>query len=229
MEMLKLYYETGEFKVLKYIVRYPNDYTDGKKYPVIFFLHGAGSRGKDTNILLGNPFFSITEKHLDFPFITVAPQCDKDNWFELMNNLQELTAEIMSFNFTDTERIYAVGASMGGYAVWQLAMNMPSAFAAIIPICGGGMYWNAQRLTGTPIWAFHGDSDKVVYTEESVKMVEKVNAAGGSAMLTIYENTGHDSWTETYSDYKVFSWLLKHKNTYTEQSGNRFNNSKVYG
>jgi len=110
-----------------------------------------------------------------------------------------------------------------------LAMNMPSAFAAIIPICGGGMYWNAQRLTGTPIWAFHGDSDKVVYTEESVKMVEKVNAAGGSAMLTIYENTGHDSWTETYSDYKVFSWLLKHKNTYTEQSGNRFNNSKVYG
>ena len=60
-------------------------------------------------------------------------------------------------------------------------------------------------------------------------MVEKVNAAGGNATLTVYEHTGHDSWTKTYSDYKVFSWLLKHKNTYSKQNGSKFYGSKVYG
>lgn len=222
-------YETGEFKDLQYIIRYPKGYKEGEKYPVILFLHGAGSRGTDINELFGNPFFIITEKHIDFPFISVAPQCSKDNWFEAMNTLQALTADIMHAGFADAERLYAMGASMGGYGVWQLAMNMPDAFAAIIPICGGGMYWNAKRLTGTPIWAFHGDGDEVVYTEESVKMVDRVNALGGNASLTIYENTGHDAWSETYSDYKVFTWLLGHKNTYTEQNGNQFNNAKVYG
>lgn len=194
------------------------------------FLHGAGSRGVDINILLSNPFFSITAKHRDFPFIVVAPQCNKDNWFELMNDLQQFTSEIVSFDFTDAKRLYAVGASIGGYAVWQLTMNMPSVFAAIIPICGGGMYWNAQRLTGTPIWAFHGDSDEVVYAEESVKMVEKVNVAGGNASLTIYENTGHDSWTATYSNYGVFEWLLKCVNNKTKMIKKlAMDDSKKYG
>ena len=222
-------YETGEFKELRYIIRYPRGYKSGEKYPVILFLHGAGSRGKDINKLSGNPFFTITEKHIDFPFVTVAPQCSKDNWFEAMATLQDLTVEVMHADFADAERLYAVGASMGGYGVWQLAMNMPSSFAAIVPICGGGMYWNARRLAGTPIWAFHGDSDDVVYTEESVKMVDRVNALGGNASLTIYKNTGHDAWSETYSNYKVFTWLLGHKNTYTEQNRNQFDNAKVYG
>lgn len=179
--------------------------------------------------MLNNPFFKITEKHVAFPFITIAPQCNKDTWFEMMNNLQEFAYEIRSFDFTDVERIYVVGASMGGYATWQIAMNMPSTFAGIIPICGGGMYWNAQRLIGTPIWAFHGDSDNIVYTEESVKMVEKVNATGGNALLTVYKNTGHDSWTKTYSDYEVFEWLFKNKNTYFGKNKNKFDNTAKYG
>ena len=64
---------------------------------------------------------------------------------------------------------------MGGYGTWQLAISMPEAFAAIVPICGGGMYWDAGRLKKVPVWAFHGDSDPTVFPEESVKMVNAVN------------------------------------------------------
>lgn len=221
--------EVKEFDEIKYIIRYPDDYAVGEKYPIILFLHGAGSRGNDIDVLKGNPYFALTEKHKDFPFITIAPQCNQDTWFDLMNVLQKLAAEIVNFEFADRERLYVVGASMGGYATWQLAMSMPETFAAIIPICGGGMYWNAVRLKGTPAWAFHGDSDSVVCTEESVKMVEKVNATGGCAKLTIYENTDHDSWSETYSNYEVFKWMLEQKNTYSDHSVSKIDNPKVYG
>ena len=100
---------------------------------------------------------------------------------------------------------------MGGYTTWQLAMSRPEWFAAIIPICGGGMYWNAARLIHMGVWAFHGDIDGAVFTEESKKMTDAVNANGGNARLTVYENTGHDAWTRTFENKDVWAWLLLHK------------------
>ena len=67
----------------------------------------------------------------------------------------------------DKSRVYVVGASMGGYATWQLAMSRPELFAAIIPICGGGMYWNAGRLIHMGVWVFHGEEDITVLPQES--------------------------------------------------------------
>jgi predicted peptidase len=34
--------------------------------------------------------------------------------------------------------------------------------------------------------------------------------AGGDVKFTVYENAGHDSWTETYDNPEVYSWLLQH-------------------
>ena len=39
--------EKLEFKGIKYLLYYPKDYIEGNKYPVMFHLHGAGSRGTD--------------------------------------------------------------------------------------------------------------------------------------------------------------------------------------
>ena len=97
---------------------------------------------------------------------------------------------------------------MGGYAVWQLAMSRPQLYAAIVPICGGGMYWNAAKLKTLPVWAFHGSIDDVVYLEESQKMVNAVNRAGGNAKLTICDNVCHNSWLNAYNSKELFDWLF---------------------
>ena len=115
--------------------------------------------------------------------------------------------------FTDPARLYLLGGSMGAYAAWQLAMSQPTLFAAMVPICGGGMYWSASRLVNVPIWAFHGAKDMTVRAEESVKMVEAVNKKGGQAKLTIYPENAHDAWNDTYRNPEVFTWLLSHKNS----------------
>ena len=215
--------------MLRYVIRYPDGFSNEKKYPIILFLHGAGGRGDNIDKLLSNPFFVLTEKHEKFPFVCVAPLCSKNTWFDMWEHLEKLVTEISSLPFADKDRIYLMGASMGGYATWQLAMSMPEYFAAIVPICGGGMYWNAGRLVDVPVWAFHGAKDTTVLLDESVKMVEAVKHHGGEAKLTVYPENSHDAWSDTYSNPEVFDWLLKHKNKNDSQRCDGYNNSKKYG
>lgn len=214
---------------LKYLIRYPKGFVKDTQYPVILFLHGAGTRGKDTNLLKTNLFFPITDKYEDFPFVTIAPLCSENTWFDLWEHLENLVLEITNLPFVDNRRIYLMGNSMGGYATWQLAMSMPEYFAAIVPICGGGMYWNGGRLRNVPTWAFHGAKDTVVLLEESKKMVEAVKKCGGEAELTVYPENDHDAWSDTFSNPEVFAWLLKHQNNNGIVISDGYKGSNIYG
>ena len=214
---------------LRYLIKYPKEYKQGERYPVLFFFHGAGTRGNDINKLLGNPFFTHIEAHDPFPFVVVAPLCTENTWFDLFERLEKLVKEISAADFADSTRIYAIGASMGGYATWQLGMSLPEVFAAIVPICGGGMYWSAARLKNMPIWAFHGEKDTTVFVEETKKMVEAVNKRGGNAKMTIYPENAHDAWSDTYKNPEVFAWMLSHQKGVASAEQDGFSDSKIYG
>lgn len=204
-------FEVNFFKNMQYIIKYPKNYDGAKKYPVILFLHGSGSRGTDARRMEKNDFFVVTEYLESFDFITVAPMCHEDTWFDLWETLCAFANTIPDFDFCDAKRIYAMGPSMGGYATWQIGMSLPWLFAAIVPICGGGMYWNAKRLKNVPVWAFHGEDDMLVLPEESEKMVAAVNESGGNARLSLYPEVCHEVWLDVYSDAEVFEWLLAQK------------------
>lgn len=222
-------YEIKKFETLEYLVRYPDGYDENKTYPVIMFLHGAGGRYLGANAQKQNPFFIITEKYENFPFVCVAPSCNADTWFDLFETLRKFVKFIASESFTDTKRLYLLGPSMGGYGTWQLATSLPEYFAAIAPICGGGMYWNAGRLVNVPVWAFHGALDATVYLEESEKMVNAVNASGGKAKLTVYEDVYHDSWNNAYANPELFDWLLSHENENANEIKDEYKGSDIYG
>ena len=102
-----------------------------------------------------------------------------------------------------------LGLSMGGFGSWSLAAKEPNLFAAVAPVCGGGDPRTAQKLKDLPIWAFHGDADRVVPISASQKMVDAVKEAGGNRIkFTVYEGVGHDSWTTTYANQEFYDWLL---------------------
>ena len=204
-------YTISNYENIKYVIRYPDGYEVGKKYPVLFYIHGAGGRGENIDVIRNHTFFRVTEKHTDFPFVSIAPQCYADSWFDIFEQLQSFVKAMIASDFCDPSRVYLMGASIGGYTTWQLAMAHPELFAAIAPICGGGMYWNAGRLKTVPVWAFHGEIDHVVLLRESQIMVDKTNAFGGNAKLTVYENTDHNSWEPTFNNIEVFKWLLSNK------------------
>ncbi len=221
--------EVLQFYSMQYLVRYPTGYEKGKKYPVIFFLHGSGSRGNDIHALMNNPFFTITDESTDFPFVTVAPQCSENTWFDMFETLESFVHKLVKEDYVDASRLYLMGVSMGGYGAWQLAMSMPEYFAAVVPISGGGMYWNAGRLLNVPVWAFHGEIDTVVFIDESTKMVERVNQCGGNARLTIFPGKGHTLWDDVYRNQEVFEWLLSNQNSNIAELIDTYQGSELYG
>lgn len=222
-------YEICEFDRLKYVIRYPDAFDEKKQYPVILCLHGSGSRGNDINVLLSSSFFLETEKIENFQFVLVAPLCSENTWFDLWVDLKALVRKVASMPYINNKHIYMMGASMGGYGTWQLAMSMPQYFAAIAPICGGGMYWNAGRLVNVPVWAFHGAKDTCVFPEESKKMVDAVNCCGGNAKLTLYPENDHNAWSDTYSNPELYNWFLQFENSNAKELIDEYNNATIFG
>jgi predicted peptidase len=109
----------------------------------------------------------------------------------------------------DANRIYITGLSMGGFGTWDLISRYPGKFACAVPLCGGGDEKMAPRLSKIPIWAFHGDADKVVMPWRSTNMVAAINAAGGNAKLTFYKGGTHNCWDATYRNPDVFRWMFR--------------------
>ena len=109
----------------------------------------------------------------------------------------------------DEDRVYLTGLSMGGFGTWYTAMARPDLFAAIAPICGGGMAWNAGVLK-MPVWAFHGVEDKTVSVTQSDEMVAGIKANGGDVIYTRMEGVGHNAWENAYNS-RLMEWLLSKK------------------
>lgn len=193
---------------LKYLCYSPN--TDGN-LPLIIYLHGAGSRGTELSQLSHAGPIGELEKGRNISARMVAPQCCGDTWFELFETLIDFAENTANESGVDKSRIYLTGVSMGAYAAWQLAMTKPDMFAALVPVCGGGMYWNAARLKNMPVWAFHGALDEVVFPEESVKMVRAINKNGGNAKITMFEKADHNAWDPAFSLDEMWEWMLSQK------------------
>lgn len=193
-----------------YLIYVPEDYGDEERtWPLMLFLHGGGERGADLELVKKHGPPKRIEAGESFPFIIVSPQAPENGWWDSAY-LLALLDEIMDTYDVDPNRVYLTGLSMGGYGAWDLATRAPERFAAIAPICGGGFRWMACKMKDIPVWAFHGAQDTVVPIEESEKMVDAINACGGNATLTVYPDTGHDAWTETYDNPELYDWFLSH-------------------
>jgi predicted peptidase len=197
----------------KYLLYLPKGYGQKEqKWPLMMFLHGAGERGDNLELVKKHGPPKLVEQGKDLPFIIVSPQCPRDDWWtEKSDTLIALLDKIESEYAVDTDRVYLTGLSMGGFGTWTVACRHPERFAAIAPICGGGQWYLTRRLKDVPVWAFHGAKDPVVPLKESQDMVAAVERAGGAAKLTVYPEAEHDSWTATYNNPKLYDWFLSHR------------------
>lgn len=198
---------------LRYLLHLPPDYgkQKGQRWPLILFLHGAGERGTDIELLKLHGIPRVVEENPNFPYIAVSPQCPEGSWWPLhLSDLNALVEQILLLYKVDTDRIYLTGLSMGGYGAWNLATAYPDRFAAVAPICGGGDPDTVCAMKNVPVWAFHGEQDNVVLLRESRKMVDALRECGGSVRFTIYRNAGHDSWTKTYQNPRLYEWFISH-------------------
>lgn len=204
--MLKEKIHNGKFN---YILYRP-EHDDGRKKPLILFLHGAGERGDNLDAVTVNGLHIIDDNHLDYNCYIVAPQCPYDDfWAARIESLYSFLTEIINTYNIDKNRISLTGISMGGYGAWFLAMAHPEVFSALAPCCGGGMPWNAHVLK-MPVKAFHGELDKTVYPYNSTDMIEAIKNSpehSDDVSVTVYAGVAHNSWVLAYTD-ELFKWLI---------------------
>lgn len=190
-------------------VAYTPENTEGK-LPLVIQLHGAGERGEgreDLKLVDVHGFSGLLAEK-DYPCITVMPQCPRDTfWAARVESVIEFISQLKAFFPVDESRVYLTGLSMGGFGTWFTAMARPDLFAAIAPVCGGGMPWNAPVLT-MPVWAFHGAEDGTVTVRHSDEMVAALEKAGRDVTYTRMDGVGHNVWVHAYND-ALLQWLLE--------------------
>ena len=183
-----------------------------KKLPLIIQLHGAGERGmgKDDLNAVDVHGFSKVIRDMDYECIFIMPQCPPDTfWAARVESIIKFIEQLKEEYNIDEDRVYLTGLSMGGFGTWFTAMARPDLFAAIVPVCGGGMPWNAGVLK-MPVWAFHGAEDNVVSPVMSDQMVEKLTEAGADVTYSRIDGVGHDVWEYAYNE-ELIKWLMSKK------------------
>ncbi len=209
-------YKAGskEQKDLDYILFLPDDIDIKKKdYPLVLFLHGAGERGSNLELVKFHGIPKLISEGKTFPFITIAPQCPKEGYWdrpEYVSSLISLVKHVMGKYNVRSNQVCGTGLSMGGLGTLAISIEEPDLFSAIVPVCGGADLEKIDRLERLPIWLFHGDKDEVISVENSISIYEALEPKNKRVLLTIYEGVGHDSWTETYENQDVYEWLIKY-------------------
>ena len=192
-------------------VEYSSDEKD-KKLPLIVQLHGAGERGEGKEDLdkVDVNGFSHLLKDAEFNCIVIMPQCPPDTfWAARVESVIAFIEQLKEEYNVDEDRVCLTGLSMGGFGTWYTSMARPDLFAAIAPVCGGGMAWNAGVLT-MPVWAFHGAEDPVVSVSQSDEMTTALKNCGADVTYTRLDGVEHNAWDYAYNE-KLMEWLLSKK------------------
>ena len=217
------------FLSAEYLLATPDDVDGNAQLPVLIFLHGAGGRGKEIEMVkrIARPALTGMEQFVDEPSLFVAPQAlhgTKEipaSW--VPDDLDRFLEYLKTTLPMDESRIYLTGTSMGGYGTWVWSAHSPEHFAAVAPVVGGlgeggpkdvtpHLDRWAANLAKIPVWAFHGANDKVVPAERSERIIKLIQEKGGKqARLTIYPDEGHGAGRRVYTSREFFEWMFAQK------------------
>jgi len=216
----------------------PSEFNESDRYPLVIFLHGAGERGANNRDQLKNGVMTFAEPNhrSSFPAFVLAPQCPEGfRWSEVdqawrmpkfsenptrpMQSLIELIDHTLATQpGIDTERIYVVGLSMGGFGGFDLMARNPGLFAAGMLLCSGADDMVALRIKDIPVSIFHCATDMTVSVERSRSIVKALQAQNSPVVYKEYQTLGHAIWQETLYNFDHLRWIFKQKKhmTYDE-------------
>lgn len=203
---------------LRYLLHLPVAYESRSAWPLILFLHGAGERGEDLELVKREGLPRILETLPDFPFVVVSPQETKEHRWTA-DVLAALLDEVAGKYRVDRARVYATGLSSGAVAALELAIRHPARLAAVATVAANEIPAELCRMKEVPVWIFHNARDERVSVGRAKSLAREVEACRGEAKLTVYPRDGHDAWTETYRRQDLYDWFLKHRKPSPSPSG----------
>ncbi|OWK73999.1 phospholipase [Flavobacteriaceae bacterium JJC] len=202
--------EIKKVQKISYVLDYPQNAKE--KIPLIVFLHGSGERGTDLEMVKAHSPF--TYRNLIKERVAIlAPQCPENVWWDT-EAVYYLIKDIQQKYKIDESRIVLTGLSMGGWGTLKLAMEHPEMFSAVAPVCAPVdrlMKVRAKQYKNLPMKIFHGGNDDVVSPANSIEIYQEIKKYNKNVELTIFPDDNHNSWDSTYSDPKLYEWMLSQR------------------
>ena len=228
--------DSGEEFTINCRVHYPDGYSedDGKTYPILLVLHGHGECGTDNLGQLrvwASPLSDVIGRE---DIIVVVPQCECDKgvtkeWvasnhlFNEMSNrklpesptlalgaVAGIMNKFIASGKVDTDRVYAMGSSMGAIGIWELMARENDMFTAALLLCGAGIPSQAANLVDIDIWAFHGLADETVPVAGTKNMEKAITEAGGTKMKASYfTGVDHNVMGAAFGEGDIIGWMLE--------------------
>jgi poly(3-hydroxybutyrate) depolymerase len=114
----------------------------------------------------------------------------------------------------DPRRIYLMGNSSGGSAVWAYTAKYPQRWTAIAPSAAplDDASFPYERLKKVPVLVIHGDKDTVMVFDASKAMVDHAKAQGVNATWLPVAGGAHtDAWAQPAVIEQIFDFFDAHK------------------
>ncbi|MBR3946076.1 MAG: LysM peptidoglycan-binding domain-containing protein [Bacteroidales bacterium] len=178
--------------------------------PTVLFLHGRSLCGRNLSMVRKYGPLDALLMGRKINAVVVAPQNPGDAWKpEKIMKIIDWTTEKYH---TDTNRLYVLGMSLGGYGTIDFAGTYPDKVAAAMALCGGGTLKNYCGLNEVPLWIMHGTADKAVGVSQSQAVVDKMIACGDTSRLIFDRLSGvnHSRLARMFYLPDTYEWLFSH-------------------
>lgn len=181
------HFSYSEGKELAYNLFVPKDYDPRKSYPLVLFLHDAGTCAADVSATLrqgsGATVWASEDEQRKRPCFVVAPcypeKCAEDDFtvgWEADATV-ELVKSLMETYSVNKNRVYGTGQSMGCMMLCELNIRYPDFFGGCFLVAG---QWNPKTMAGAKhanLWILVSEKDEKAFPIMG-HCVEQIEAAG---------------------------------------------------
>ncbi len=216
-----------------YWVYVPKDYTPKKKYPLIVFLHGFSP--DISKVTPWVPDESIWGLATTRGYIFVVPYGRRNSDFVGIgeDDMITVTDAVKVRYGVDAERVYLMGASMGGYGAYIVGLHRPDYWAAVAPIAGRTDFYrwfdlerakvpwwkrvlydanDPRHLVGnalnTPFFTQHGELDSINKVEHARDFFADAKAKSVPIKYREVENGDHYIYFDNETYTLPMDWAL---------------------
>lgn len=203
---------------LAYRLLRPINFDASQKYPVVITLHGYTGFNKVTasdyninSLRYINQEFAKDSIRLVHPTYVVCLQGIKnadgtvDMWNrKYLDGVKQIIADLPN---VDTDKIYVMGQSAGGFGTNKFISYDPSYFAAAISVSAQGGkdldLVDRDKLINFNLWTMHGDADTTMKYAFDVELFDYMQSKNAKMKFTTFLGVGHSTEYHLVNSYEA--------------------------
>ena len=199
----------------------PKAIREGRKYPMVVWVHGAGESKDDNESQLAHLQSSIrflVENEIFLIAVQVSEatgswgsaipgRTDKASPLDLLDSLIETFPKEYP---VDPKRISLFGICSGAMASWELIHRHPNRYSGFVACSSAAPPPPYDDYISLPIWMMNNRLDWDVWSDNTPLMTY-INNRNGDFLCSVFNKEGHDTWTNAQKEDHALEWLTRQK------------------